>query len=276
MFTGQQIRQILKASKTSFLFFLILCLFLICVPYHSYAQKIITTTSKITKPIEFSGRKYHPATYASMSALLWRFNVHDINDNNALGEFIIINNCDIYAPYVNDDFAWSRILESKKRQIQYFPQLINQRFVFSDVIQLSRFDFQRNIFHLASESIMKNMGIMSVFNMHNYDLSYCTAPYQKDLELHPKQISLRLENPISIESFPIDPRGAEKLIEEFIETDNKDRKMFSRLFIKVTAVDDHDIKGSVRDFVTYVGFLERFEIYSDIEMTNLVHYSNFR
>ena len=154
--------------------------------------------------------------------------------------------------------------------------MINQRFVFSDIIQLSRFDFQRNIFHLASQSVMKNMGLMSLLSMHNYDLNKCNEPYQKKLNLHPKKVSLKLENPISIESFPIDPKGAEKLIEEFIANDNKDRKMFSRLFVKVIGVDDHSIKGSVRDFVTYLGYLERFEIYSDLEMTNLVHYSDFR
>lgn len=244
----------------------------------SYAQEaqIKVLTSKITKPVERKGMIYYPVNYSRLAELAWKYGVYSYDDFEALTQYIILQHCEIYGQYIQNDFAWTRILESKKREMNYFSKAVNDRFALSDVIELSRFDFEHNVFYLKSSSIMQNTGVLDLFNGHNISYGDCANRYARSLSKYPPTIRLEIINPLSMNSFPLDPKGARTLLEEFEKRGDDKRVLFARLYVKFDDVIHSRIVGAVADNILYQGFLERYEIYADIEYKKLVFSKDFR
>lgn len=219
---------------------------------------------------------YYPMSTKSVLGLLWKYDLYSVDDFQALSQLILANNCEAYLEYIHDDFAWNRILESKKREINYFENSVSDRFVLADVIRLSRYDFEKNLFYLNSQYVLNNAGILDLYDMHNFEWPYCPLDRHSKITDYPVSYTVKISNPLSIEAFPITPQEAETLIRDFQKENNLTREMYSRIYIRIWGVGESKLKTGVSSHVQFKGQVERFELYSDIEAKNLVYEKSFR
>jgi hypothetical protein len=242
----------------------------------SSKKKVITRSNKITEVVTNERGDYYPISISTLINMAWKYGVYKKDDYKALSDLIHAVDCEIYIQYIHDDFAWNRIVESKKREIGYYGSNVPDRFVLSDVIQLSKYDFNEKLFYLRSNYTMNNAGIFTLYDSVTFKLPPCPVKRPKSIKSFVEGYRIKLLNPLSLNAFPITPEDAEKLIRNFQETGNFNREMYSRIFVRVNGLDSTKLGFGSRSHITYQGQVERVEIYSDIETTNLVYEKNFR
>lgn len=84
--------------------------------------------------------KYNVSTLANLSKLYWRLGAFDLEDTNALSNFVKINECELYTEYVNDDLEWQEIIRSMGKHVQSNKEKFPLNFQFVLPLHLGRYD----------------------------------------------------------------------------------------------------------------------------------------
>jgi hypothetical protein len=240
------------------------------------AQEVIRRTNKISNSIVNERGEYFPISVRELIDMSWKYGLFEHDDYSAISELLLANNCEVYEKYIHDDFSWNRIIESKKREISYYDNSVPDRYVLSDVIRLSRYDFDKKLFYINSQYVLNNAGIIDLYDMHNFEWPACPVNRSTRITSYPSNFRIKVINPLSMDSFPITPKEAENLIRKFQSENNYKREMYSRIYLRISGVDSSRLRSGVGSSITYKGQVERIELFSDIEGKNLVYEQNFR
>ncbi len=239
-------------------------------------SRVIMQASKIDSPVTTTLGTYEPVRVDDVAGLFWKYGVHTYDDVTALNQFLLLKNCVIYDDYFSNDFLWQRIVQSQVREIDYFKDTYKSRFVIPDVVSLARFDFQESVFYLTNDSAFRNMGFITFFNPDTVDMNCDIYRHIHELKKYPiNNIYAKLENPVTMQYVPIKREDAQRLIDDLSTKSEKDRVMYSRVYINIIGVSKVSLKGSFSDQVEFLARMERIEIYEDIENKKLLYQRDF-
>lgn len=235
-------------------------------------KRFIHQTSKIDKPVSTATGTYIPVSAADVAGLYWKFGVHDVSDVETVTNYILLKNCIIYKDYFTNDFLWQRLVQAQIRDIRNFKNSYKSRFIVTDVTEMGRFDFKEGAFSFGDESRLRNMGYISFFAQDG-EVNYNCPGYNVGRSLRKYPLlgtSVKLDNPITLESIPLKREVAERIIELLSTKEEHDRVLYTRIYFNVIGINNSRIKGGFSDSVEFKGMLERVEVYSDIENKNMI------
>jgi len=90
--------------------------------------------------------EYILGTYLELTKLYWTLNKFDINDNQAIENFLIITECDLYKRYHDNEFEWTQIIEDTRKYIANNLPMWPTTYEIIIPLYLDRYDIENKIF----------------------------------------------------------------------------------------------------------------------------------
>ncbi len=227
---------------------------------------------------------YELPTVKALSNLFWSLGLYKLDNEWAVDEYILINECDLYKKYNRDDFEWEKIREATKGFIKNNLHEFPTRFNFMLPLKLKRYDEKRKIFIIADKY---KIDAMRRFELLAYDFHRepCISSV-KARNSYPRILYLEFSRPFNLLGVPM----SKKMAMDYIERKNQEN---IELYKKMAA-RKKNIKYSVRDAYLVInvkifaagdigfdrvyymptlqlmGILESYEIYGDKRRTDLL------
>lgn len=221
---------------------------------------------------------YEQPTVKAISHMYWGLGVYSLDDDEAVDEFMRINECDMYRKFIGDEFEWSGIRDAAKSFIKNNKSEFPTRFEF--IIPLKLRDY---ITRYAAFSVQDEYKIQSFRRFELFATDAFRRPCVKDqtfLTGYPRIIVLELSRPLTIVRVPM----SEKMANTYTREKNKQFKkkvkkvayrtkkaMYAMrdayLYLRVKIFSHGGLLGRSKSSrltaIRMMGILEGYEIYAD-------------
>ncbi len=229
---------------------------------------------------------YQKITVENLSHLYWAVGKHKLGNDEAVDNFLFINECDIYQSFASQEFEWQSIRESGKDFIRQNISSFPLRFEFVQALKVKDYDFRREGF-----DVLDKHKIYSTrrFEMFAANALHAICGRRDNIAHYPKVLVIELTRPFSMLFLPVEPETAKKYIaskELFFKSlpKHKQTKEFlydSRNIYVVMKVKLFSYQGDSQtpegiDRADVMGVLEGYDVYADQERTLLLHSESFR
>lgn len=239
------------------------------------------------QPQEEKSEEYVEATLENFSRAYWRFRKFDIEDRDAIDNYMRINECDLYREYYHNEFEWSGIRNATKEFLIANKKKFPENFQFVQPISLGEYDFEKKGFNVAKEYRLNGV---KRFEIASKSVGVDVCGDNMPIHNYPKVIALELTRPLIFEFFEVDPELAEEVLAEKMDdyenlpAANKTRQSFleAREVVMVAKVKMFAYKPS--DFQSrhgyylakMLGILEEIEVYADKDRKQLLYRKDLR
>jgi len=150
----------------------------------------------------------HP-TLENISKLYWKKNALDVENNDAIDNFLLINECDIYEKFYTDDFEWIRVREAARELIKKNKEEFPHKFKVTVPIDLGRYDQMRKGFPLINKTAFKDLRRVEIGG-NSYSESICGN--NGVIEHYPRNLILILNKPFTFDFVGLDEHIAQAYI----------------------------------------------------------------
>ncbi len=247
----------------------------------------ITLAEEATDPSVKKGNLheliYVDPNYKNLSQLYWAVARLDINDDEMIDNYLMINNCELYEEYILNDFEWKTIRESARnhilKNITTFPTRIQTMIP----ITLGDYNTVTEVFDLDEENVIDARTRFSI-DM-NRDLNVCGRPASK-MEGYPLNIQLNTMVPFSIRNISIPPSLAKQylaIVDKRFESyaPRQKKKLYTReayMNVNISIMGNlgtaKDRQGENRAILS--GEIDSYEIYADPDKELLLYKKQVR
>lgn len=249
----------------------------------AFATPAISQESEDTK----SDYIYEQPTLAKLSQMYWRLNKFTPDQDWAIDNFMMINECQIYKDYYHNEFEWRKIRETGKdyllKNINKFPL----RFELIQPLSLGEYNFEKKGFHVFNDHIIREARIFQVFSG---DMNKTICGNDRTIQGYPRALRVELSRPLTFDFVPMEEKAAEKLVlkkskafKQLSEVKQTKERLYQFrdavmvMQVKLYAYKPEDIKTQHAYFVSNVlGVLEGIEVYSDRNREDLIYEESFR
>ena len=195
----------------------------------------------------FAG-EYVDGTIQNLSKLYWRLKVFDDGDNEAVDNFMLINECQIYQDYVNNDFEWVEIREAAKQMLRQDSQGFSKKFQFMLPVYLGEYDMERKGFPLINDTAFVNSRRMEITGNSLRD-DVCGR--QGEVEDYPRNIMLIFKEPLTYGFVQVDEHVAQAYLLRKQEEVEKfalvlRQRRYERIAYVRLRVDFYQYQGNVK------------------------------
>ena len=215
--------------------------------------------------------EYIEPSFQNLSKMYWAIGKLDIKDDDAIDNYLLINECDLYLQYYNNDFAWQNIREVTRDHILKSMGQISTKFELLAPIILGRYDVENEEFGVERDSQL--MAVRNIdFNSDDYGYNF-TCTEAGEIKDYPLNLIVILNRPLTLEKVPVKKELAELYLNETqIPYDSLSkqeriskykRTAYIRLKIRITQYKGTTVgpSGSLKAVV--FGNLEGYEVYAD-------------
>lgn len=217
----------------------------------------------------------------NMSKLMWQMGILDLSDNVAIDNYLLINECELYLRFYNNDIEWEKIREATREHLNNNMMKFSTKFEILVPISLNRYNPEKQYFELEEESKMINVRRLDI-NMNNRRQA-CNEK-GKEIRGYPRNIILTLNRPFSFTRVPVSKALAELYIEEAriqyenvplkLQNEYYERMAFLRAKVNITSFKEA-IQGRHGEMqAVVIGQLDGVEIYADVEKQKLMYREN--
>lgn len=209
-------------------------------------------------------------TPANLSKLYWRLHVFDLGDDTAVDNFMLINECDLYQRYINDDFEWTKLRNAARGMLQKERDEFNDQFIFILPVKLGRYDTEKGGFHLVENTHFDNVRRMEVTgNSLSRDICGKTG----EIKDYPRNLMLILKEPFTYNFAKVDEHVAQAYIirkqkevldlEYDIRQNRYSRVAYVRLRVKLSEYQGN-VKGQDGSILSILaGELQGIDMFED-------------
>ena len=231
--------------------------------------------------------KYHEATLRNFSKSYWRFGKLDLTNDAAVDHYMKINECDLYAEYIHNEFEWSGIREATRKFLEMNMEKFPAHYKFAQAVNLGPYNFEKKGFFIAEEHALKGVKRFEIKSSET-NREVCGDKYS--IPEYPKAIALELTRPFVFDFFPMEENLAREMIDEKMKNyENLPQKMRTMenylmhrevyLVAKVKLFAHKE--GTFQTNHGYriarmLGILEKMEIYEDEDLTKLIYEKDYR
>jgi hypothetical protein len=218
---------------------------------------------------------YAEPNYQNISKLYWAFGLFDAKrDHQAVNKYLMINECEIYSEYFNNDFEWKKIHSATSDFLEKNRKNFPRRFEFSREINLGRYDFEKEAFYVEDEKLHVGTRIYEMTQQAPFD-SVCGGPIY--LEGYPRAVVLNLSRPFTMKFVPVPPDEAHDFIarsahEKYESSRRRNRganrsthERYAYLSIRVRVLKYQGVQRTVHgyDAAKLFVILEGYDVYED-------------
>lgn len=227
--------------------------------------------------------KYVEPNYSNISKMYWAIGKFDVSDDKMIDYYLMINECELYQQYFNNDFEWKKIEDATRELIQNNMQQFPTHFEIMSAISLGRYNEDKEEFEIEDADKVRGKRRLDLeMNQLGYKEVCSHAGYIYD---YPDNIIVILNRPLVIEKIPVKRELARLYIEEAksfydslptaLQMQHYQRLAFLRLKIHITQYKDtiRITGGAVRAVV--FGRIDGYEIYADQDKLKPLYYKSF-
>ncbi len=206
------------------------------------------TDSDVTVMKDPYADKYIKGTPGNLSKLYWRLRVFDLGDDLAVDNFMMINECDLYQRYVNDDFEWKKLRDAARHMLKKERDAYPRKFIFILPVRLGRYDTEMGGFHLVDNTHFDNVRRMEITgNSLSRDICGKTG----EIKDYPRNLMLILKEPMTYVSAKVDEHVAQAYIirkqREILDLDYDTRQnRYNRIAYVRLRVQLDEYQGNVK------------------------------
>lgn len=152
-------------------------------------------------PKRHARREYLPPTMQNLSKLYWALGLFNVeNDNVAIDNYIMINECQIYRDYFIDDFEWKNVREVTRDHLRKKASSFPRRFEFIQPIELGRYTEETQTFEVLTEHVTK--GSRTFFgDINPRNQKVCDK--RGNVQAYPRNVIVSLSRPVHYPQIPV-------------------------------------------------------------------------
>jgi hypothetical protein len=225
---------------------------------------------------DFAG-KYHPSTLEYLSKMYWRLGTFDMEDSEAVANYVKITECKLFTEYVNDDMEWKQIVETMRQHIEKTRSTYPLNFQFVLQLRLGRYDPEQGGFPIVDRTGFNNAKRIEVDSIDKQQsICYDNHPI-KD---YPTQLIILLTQPFSLDFLKLDEHVAQAYIlrKKSEYSSMADRERVSRyerdayLRLRVTFSQYHGNvpKAGGQPMAILQGNIDGYEIFEDAKQKRMM------
>ncbi len=233
---------------------------------------------------------YETPTVKALSHLFWAVNMYNVEDDEAIDEFMRINECEMYRNFSSDELEWGKIRKATGDFLVENKGDFPTRFEFLLPLKLGDYNKEKGVMEIQEEYKIKNS---RRFELVASDYREANVPCVKGHNIavgYPRAIILEFSRPFNLTSFPVEKEKATKYIKSKLDLmkSKYDPRAHSKklalklrnayLLIKVKIFTYGKILKSTTiegRSVQMIGVLEGYEIYEDQGRENLFYAQNY-
>ena len=224
--------------------------------------------------------KYQTSDAESLSGLYWKQGLMDYQNKKMIDNYLLINECEYYKKYFNDDFKWLKIREAARKMISDQAPYFSDKFQIVIPISLGRYDSERKGFKVSEISKFKDFRRVV---LNGRDEEICGKRWI--IEHYPRDAAVILNKPFNFDFFELDEHIAQAFILRFNKgltkkhEDVDDKKYKRVVFMRVRMTFLKYLRTIRRDHRTpaavFFGQIDGFEIFENSDETGLLYTVDF-
>ena len=256
--------------------------------YHNY-NKGPGAKKKSNNPNKAPSRYiYETPTSAALSHLFWGINMYKTEDDEAVDEFMRINECDIYKSFYGDELEWRSIRDATREFLRENKEDFPTRFEFVLPLKLQDYSEKRKAFEISELFKISSLRRFELFSTDYRRVKKCTRDHMLTRG-YPRGLVLEFSRPFSLTHVPV----AQQRAYDYIKRKLQDMKSYPErhqskklmydlrtafLVLKVKIFTYGKLLGLNNldvPMVQMMGVLEGYEIYEDINKEHLFYAQNY-
>ncbi len=242
---------------------------------------IIAIAAACAMPYSASAQEYAHPTFQNITKSLIRFGAINImKDDEIADDYAIVNECDLYFNFHENDFKWHKIRRLMRQSIRDNVATFPTSFYYDSKLQLGNYDFKEKRYSFSKGTTQKNV---NTFTLNAENDSGCGS--QKVTAL-PTKYRMVLDQTMYIPGLPLSEKEGEALLARMKEAGNTDRLVYVRFEIRVlyiaplsrAATKEYGpaekgplTQGNTDGHVHMDSRLDRASFYEDEQMTKLIY-----
>ena len=255
---------------------ILFCLLLIMIATSAGAQD-----AAAPKPLT-----YVRPTLENFSKLYWNLGKLDIANDEAIDNYMRINECDLYQKFYQNEFEWQQMREAERAFLEKEKANFPTRFEVVQPIYFRDYDFKTQTF--AVQDTYKIQGVRRFEVLPESASSMVCNRDIKNVPGYPRGIIAEFSRPLTVENVKMNPEIAKAYLdlkmapykalspEEKGRADIYDyRDAYLVLKIQFFAFKEDTVKDYLK-YAQILGVVEGVEIYADKQRTNLLYSEIFR
>jgi len=171
--------------------------------------------------------EYETPSLQNFVKTLVRFGALNINDNDIINEYAMIEECKIYNHFTSDDFKWHQIQAALRESIHQNVKTFPTGYHYDKQIQLGHYDFKEKLYRFNDEKALSNVNSFTI-STHKE-----TACQENENSIFPKKYKLVLDHPLYIPGLPLAEEDARTLLKHMEENKNEDHIIMVRFNLKI-------------------------------------------
>jgi hypothetical protein len=231
---------------------------------------------------------YEELTVKNLSHLFWAVGLYKFDDEEAISEFMRINECEIYKNYFTDELEWQAIKDATVSFLKDNKEDFPTRFEFIMPIKLENYIDERQAFEIQDEYKFDAIRRFEVYAT-DFRMPPCTDDHRIEKGF-PRVLVLEFSRPFSLEYIPMSKKVAVNYLNRTMARVNlryKDRERTrarildfrdAYLVLKIKIFTHGKFLGTTVQGVNTVQMLtvlEGFEIYDSLDKDTLFYAENY-
>lgn len=111
-----------------------------------------------------SGPVYLQMTYPNLFRLAWVSGVYDLDDPDALDNYLKISECTLYKKYFKNEFEWEKIRKAARSYLDTHGRNVSKYYEYSQPLYLGRYDNQLQGFPLENADHFLSLKTLQIAN----------------------------------------------------------------------------------------------------------------
>ena len=183
--------------------------FFIDAAYADVAKPAISKKKRNIVP-DGADSAYLDPTFENLSKLYWAIGMLDMADNEAVDDFTMIHECEMYLKYYHDDLEWRKIREAMRQKLGSELSRYPRKYEVVMPISVGQYDPEKQEFDINEGSALNEVVRLDVF--YNDLREVCGI--RSSLDKYPINLLLLFDQPLSISKIPVSQTMARAYLDE--------------------------------------------------------------
>ena len=230
---------------------------------------------------------YERPNIRTLSQLYWRMLKLDPADDEAVDNFMMINECDLYRDYYQNEFEWLGICDAARTFLLENRKDFPIHFEFVQPLRFAEYDLETSEFDVWEPYKINSVRRFEVLAEDLFK-DVCDKKSKVIIPNYPKGLLVELNRPFTLDSISVDPEKAREYIEERIEAakvtssnvnSKKDlyetRSAYLVMRFRVFSYKEEERVRNFGQMAKVLAVLESYSIYGDRDHQNVLFAEDF-
>ena len=212
-------------------------------------------------------QNYVSITYDNLARTLWAMNVHALDDDLMVDNFLRITECNLYNKFYMNEFEWDKIRDATRKYLMKYKEDFPRRYEYIQPLYLDRYDFALKGFSLMKESAFTQSTRLEMA-ANVYYKSKCGGEAIRHVQGYPDSVVLTTRRPFKLSFIRVNEALAKEYL-AFVKGRYNDPKHGRPAYMRIRVrLDQHypDLHISQGTYSNYGGVIETIEVFADRDL----------